>query len=198
MEFGNFFIMSLSFIPFLSPEETKTLNPNDIIIFVPNLKGTTGLTLPILPKESLLARTARGAKEWDYQQLPVQRVFFLQKEIASIWLSSDSTSAENWTVEHIVLDYDHTGYMKGRLANEDVNVYGRIPKGPLWAASSLISLTISNTASGFASLRAFSDILLRSSLLVLNHSATILEVSLGLRVKTPAPLSTTNGTLPFS
>lgn len=71
-------------------------------------------------------------------------------------------------------------------------------RGPLWDARSCISFTISNTAVGCASLSAFSDIVLSSLVLVLNHSATILAVSLGLRVKTPAPFSTTYGTFPFS
>lgn len=61
-----------------------------------------------------------------------------------------------------------------------------------------MSLTMSNTASGCANLSAFSDILFSSSDFVVNHSATIFAVSLGLRVNTPAPLSTTYGTLPFS
>jgi len=61
-----------------------------------------------------------------------------------------------------------------------------------------MSLTMSNTASGCSNLCVFSDILFSSSDFVVNHSATIFAVSLGLRVNTPAPLSTTYGTLPFS
>ena len=61
-----------------------------------------------------------------------------------------------------------------------------------------MSRTMSKTASGCASLRAFCDVVWNCSVFVLNHSATILAVSLGLLVNTPAPLSTTYGTFPFS
>ena len=89
-------------------------------------------------------------------------------------------------------------YMRVNPENDDVNMYGMLERGPLWHTNSLMSLTISNTAFGCASLSAFSDILFSSSDLVLNHSATSLAVSFELRVKTPAPLSTTYGTFPFS
>lgn len=88
--------------------------------------------------------------------------------------------------------------MRVNPEKDDVNMYGMLERGPRWHTNSLMSLTISNTAFGCASLSAFSDILSSSSDLVLNHSATNRAVSFELRVKTPAPFSTTYGTFPFS
>lgn len=81
---------------------------------------------------------------------------------------------------------------------EDVRESEICDRGPCCSVSWWMSLTMSKTASGCASFSAFWDIFFSTSGSGPNQRATRLAVCFELLENTPAPLSTTYGTLPTS